>query len=42
MALTKERKAEIVAKFGKDEKDTGSIQVQVALLTERISEFIKK
>lgn len=36
MALTKERKAEIVAKFGKDEKDTGSIQVQVALLTEQI------
>ncbi len=36
MALSKERKAEIVAKFGKDEKDTGSIQVQVALLTAQI------
>ena len=36
MALTKERKAEIVKRFGKDEKDTGSIQVQVALLTEQI------
>ena len=37
MALTKERKAEIVKKFGKNEKDTGSVQVQVALLTEQIS-----
>ena len=36
MALTKERKAELVKKFGKDEKDTGSIQVQIALLTEQI------
>ena len=36
MALTKERKAEIVKKFGKNEKDTGSVQVQVALLTEQI------
>ena len=36
MALTKERKAELVKKFGKNEKDTGSIQVQVALLTEQI------
>ena len=36
MALSKERKAELVKKFGKNEKDTGSIQVQVALLTEQI------
>ena len=36
MALTKEKKAELVKKFGKNEKDTGSIQVQVALLTEQI------
>ena len=36
MALTKERKAEIVKKFGKNEKDTGSIQVQIALMTEQI------
>ena len=36
MALTKERKAEIVKKYGKNEKDTGSVQVQVALLTEQI------
>lgn len=37
MALTKERKAELVKKFGKNEKDTGSVQVQVALLTEQIN-----
>lgn len=36
MALSKERKAEIVKKFGKNEHDTGSVQVQVALLTEQI------
>ena len=36
MALSKERKAEIVAKFGKDANDTGSIQVQIALLTDQI------
>lgn len=36
MALTKERKAELVKKFGKSENDTGSIQVQVALLTDQI------
>ena len=36
MAVTKERKAELIATFGKDEKDSGSAQVQVALLTERI------
>lgn len=36
MALTKERKAELVKKFGKSENDTGSVQVQVALLTEQI------
>ena len=36
MAVTKERKAELVKKFGKDEKDTGSIEVQVALLSAKI------
>ena len=36
MALSKERKAELVKKYGKNEKDTGSVQVQVALLTEQI------
>lgn len=36
MALTKERKAEIVKRFAKDEKDTGSAEVQIAILTEEI------
>tara|TARA_Y100001970_G_C14212443_1_gene847698 strand:- start:1519 stop:1788 length:270 start_codon:yes stop_codon:yes gene_type:complete len=35
--LTKKRKNEIITKFGKDKSDTGSTQVQVALLTERIN-----
>ena len=30
-------KKEIIAKFAQSEKDTGSVQVQVALLTERIN-----
>ena len=34
-----ERKLELVKKFGKDEKDTGSSEVQIALLTERINEL---
>lgn len=45
MALTKEKKAAIVKQFGKDEKDTGSVQVQIALLTEQIkalTEHLKK
>lgn len=37
--ITKEKKAEIVAKYGKNPQDTGSTQVQVALLTERINEL---
>ena len=36
---SKERKAEIVKEFGKNEQDTGSPAVQIALLTERIREL---
>ena len=36
MALTKEKKAEIISEYGQDEEDTGSTEAQVALLTERI------
>ena len=36
---TKERKAEIIKEFGKSEGDTGSPEVQVALLTERIRDL---
>ena len=34
--MTKERKNEIIATFKREEKDTGSSEVQIALLTERI------
>ena len=37
--ITKELKAEIVKKYGKTEGDTGSPEVQVAILTERIREL---
>ena len=36
MTLTVEKKKEIVNTIGKDDKDTGSPQVQIALLTDRI------
>ncbi len=35
--LTKEKKQEIVKTFGKNEKDTGSAAVQIAILTEEIN-----
>jgi small subunit ribosomal protein S15 len=39
MTLTKEEKQEIVVKHGKGEADTGSAQVQIALLTKRINDL---
>ncbi len=39
MALTKEKRAAIVKKFGKDANDTGSAAVQIAILTEEINEL---
>lgn len=39
--LSKEKIAEIVKKYGKNEKDTGSVEVQIALLTEQINELTK-
>ena len=39
MALTGEQKTEIIAKHGKNAVDTGSTEVQVALLTTRINEL---
>ena len=35
--LSKKRKVDIVKKFGKNTADTGSTEVQVAMLTERIN-----
>jgi len=37
--MTKERKAELIAEYGKTPADTGSTEVQVAILTERIKEL---
>ena len=39
MTLTNEAKLEIVGKHGKSDKDTGSAEVQIALLTARITEL---
>ena len=37
--MTKERKQEIINTYKRDEKDTGTSEVQIALLTERITEL---
>ena len=37
MAISKDRKAELVKKFGSSETDTGSIEVQIAILTDEIN-----
>ncbi len=39
MALTKDKKAELVKKFSKDGKNTGCSEVQIAILTEEINEL---
>ena len=36
LSITKERTAELIKEYGKDENDSGSAEVQVAILTERI------
>lgn len=45
MAVAKETKAGIIKKFARDAKDTGSAEVQIALLTEdikRLTEHLKE
>ena len=37
--ITSEKKQEIINTYKRDEKDTGSPEVQIALLTERINEL---
>lgn len=37
--IDQRQKSEIIKKFGKNEKDSGSTEVQVAILTQRIKEF---
>ncbi|MBO8451153.1 MAG: 30S ribosomal protein S15 [Spirochaetes bacterium] len=39
MALAKEQTEMLVSKFGANEKDTGNVNVQIAILTERIREL---
>ncbi|MEA5445799.1 30S ribosomal protein S15 [Gammaproteobacteria bacterium AB-CW1] len=39
MSLSAEKKQEVVREYARDEKDTGSPEVQVALLTTRINEL---
>ena len=39
MSLTKEKKSEVIGKFASHEGDTGSPEVQVALLTARINDL---
>ena len=37
MSITKENKKNLINEFSKNEKDTGSASVQIAILTERIN-----
>ena len=39
MALSKELKAEIIKEYRRDEKDTGSPEVQIAILTKEINDL---
>jgi len=39
MALLKEEKAKLIEEFQLDKNDTGSVEVQVALLTKRINDL---
>lgn len=39
MTISKERKAELIRTYGKNEHDSGSAAVQVAILTDRIKEL---
>ena len=39
MTINLKNKASIVKKYGKDEKDTGSTSVQIAMMSQKISEL---
>ena len=41
MSIKKEKKTELIKKYARKESDTGSSEVQIALLTERINELLK-
>jgi small subunit ribosomal protein S15 len=40
MTITATRKAELIAEFGREKGDTGSPEVQVSILTERINNLM--
>lgn len=39
MSITKEKKSQLISQFKRGESDTGSPEVQIALLTARINEL---
>ncbi|MGE5680026.1 MAG: 30S ribosomal protein S15 [Bacillota bacterium] len=39
MAVTREDKLELIKKYGKTEKDSGTAEVQIAILTKRINDL---
>jgi len=39
MTINLKNKQELISKFGKDSKDSGSVEVQVAMLSQKISEL---
>jgi small subunit ribosomal protein S15 len=39
MPITKDEKLEIIKKFGKNDKDSGTAEVQIAILTKRINDL---
>lgn len=39
MSITADKKSQVIGDYRRDEKDTGSPEVQVAILTERITEL---
>lgn len=41
MSITKERKSEVIGEYGRGDSDTGSPEIQIAILTSRISELTK-
>ena len=41
MALNKDKKAQIIKEFARDSKDTGSPEVQIAILTNEINYLVK-
>ena len=41
MSVTKERKQELIGEFRRNDSDTGSPEVQISVLTNRIAEMTK-